>query len=68
MCSSYEVRSCGPHFRLQAEGPCPYCLGHVPVQAIADTGTSLLVGPPEVIDQINAVRMLALNNTWQQVL
>lgn len=25
------------------------------VQAIADTGTSLLVGPPEVIDEINTV-------------
>lgn len=37
----------------QVDGGEPFCPGGC--QAIADTGTSLLVGPPEVIDQINAV-------------
>ncbi|KAL4434312.1 hypothetical protein ABPG75_000753 [Micractinium tetrahymenae] len=37
---------------MQVKGGEPFCSGGC--QAIADTGTSLLVGPPEVIDEINA--------------
>ncbi|KAL4423223.1 hypothetical protein ABPG77_000015 [Micractinium sp. CCAP 211/92] len=37
---------------MEIEGGGSFCSGGC--QAIADTGTSLLVGPPEVIDEINA--------------